>query len=146
VSSQQPRPALGDQLKPLTVTLCPSCQAAYAYRRASCTRCGAATVQQELLLTGYVYSVTTVQRPPAGFESFVPYTVALVMCDLDVQVLAMTAGAQIGEDVVVGLADLGEASVPFALSAPRDEGLPQTSNDAGCPAPPSGGPIDQRRS
>jgi uncharacterized OB-fold protein len=146
MTSQQPRRPHSDRLQPLSVTVCPSCQAAYAYRRAICTRCGAATEQQELLLTGHVYSNTTVYRPPVGFESFVPYTVALIMCDLGLQVLAMTSGAQMGDDVVVGLADLGQASIPFALSRRPGESLPQTSKEAPRPAVAGGGPVDQRRS
>jgi uncharacterized OB-fold protein len=105
-------------LRPLPVTVCPSCQAAYAYYRAVCTRCGTTTEKRELLLAGHVYSAATVHRPSAGFEPWTPYTVALVVCDLGPRVLAMTASTQIDDRVVVGLAALGQANVPFAFPCP----------------------------
>lgn len=53
-----------------------------SFRRSVCPHC-AEPAQKEFALSGRgtVYSYTTVYDPPAGFEAYAPYPVALVRLD-----------------------------------------------------------------
>ena len=54
---------------------------------------------------GEVYSYTTIHAPPAGFEKFAPYTVALVRLDE-------------GPLVTAQLTDVDEAEVKIGMNGP----------------------------
>lgn len=59
--------------------ICEHCDAKVFPPRDICPECGEeAKTLYDLSGKGEVYSFTTVYDPPAGFEDFVPYTVAMV--------------------------------------------------------------------
>ena len=61
---------------------CPHCESKIFPPRDICPDCGAeAKTEYKFSGKGEVFSFTTVQNPPAGFESQAPYVVALVRLD-----------------------------------------------------------------
>jgi uncharacterized OB-fold protein len=59
--------------------ICPHCQARIFPPRDVCPECGQeAKTRYTFSGRGEVYSYTTVYDPPAGYEEYAPYTVALV--------------------------------------------------------------------
>jgi len=63
----------------LTGEICPHCQARIFPPRDICPECGKeAKNLYNFSGRGEVYSYTTVYDPPAGYEEYAPYTVALV--------------------------------------------------------------------
>ena len=59
--------------------ICPHCQARLFPPRDICPECGQeARYPHKFSGRGEIYSYTTVYDPPAGYEEYAPYTVALV--------------------------------------------------------------------
>jgi uncharacterized protein len=67
----------------LQLPRCTACSRFHFYPRATCPHCGADTLTwQAVSGAGEVYSFTVVQRAPSkGFETLVPYVVAVVALD-----------------------------------------------------------------
>jgi uncharacterized OB-fold protein len=62
--------------------VCPHCEAKLFPPRDVCPECGEeAKTLYQFSGKGEVYSYTTVYDPPAGYEEYAPYTVALVKLD-----------------------------------------------------------------
>ena len=62
--------------------ICPHCDAKVFPPRDVCPECGEeAKTLYSFSGRGEVYSYTTVYNPPAGYEEYAPYTVALVKLD-----------------------------------------------------------------
>jgi uncharacterized OB-fold protein len=109
-----------EQLQTLIATVCESCGVTFSYHRDVCPQCGGVTTRVSGLWPGRVTSDTTVHRAPAGFESWTPYTVAFVLCDNGMRVLAVTSDATIDDHVVVGTLDIGDHhGVPVAIRSDR---------------------------
>ena len=59
--------------------VCPHCEAKLFPPRDICPECGQeAKTRYQFSGRGEVYSYTTIYEPPAGYEEYAPYTVALV--------------------------------------------------------------------
>jgi hypothetical protein len=113
-------PGLGD-LQALEVARCPDCGRLSWYPRPVCVQCNGATQPWREYLPGRVYSVTEVHRTPAEFADFAPYSVALVTCDAQIQVLAQVRGARIDDRVIVGALEVpGHGLIPFAVGQAAD--------------------------
>jgi hypothetical protein len=83
----------------LTGEVCPHCQVKIFPPRDVCPECGGeAKTPFSFSGKGVVYSFTTIYEPPAGFEEYAPYTVALVKLEE-------------GPLVTAQLTDLGEQPV-----------------------------------
>ncbi len=83
----------------LTGETCPHCGANIFPPRDVCPECKhEAKAPYQFSGRGTVYSFTTVYNPPAGYEAYLPYTVALVKLDE-------------GPMVTAQLTDLGEQEV-----------------------------------
>jgi uncharacterized OB-fold protein len=79
--------------------ICPHCQARIFPPRDVCPECGQeARSRYNFSGRGEVYSYTTVYDPPAGYEEYAPYTVALVKLEE-------------GPMVTAQLTDLGDQKV-----------------------------------
>lgn len=77
--------------------VCPHCEAKLFPPRDVCPECGQeARTQFQFSGRGEVYSYTTVYDPPAGFEEYAPYTVALVKLEEGPLVTAQLT--DLGED------------------------------------------------
>lgn len=103
---------------------CEYCQNAIFPPRDVCPHC-AEPAQKEYALSGRgtVYSYTTVYDPPAGFEAFAPYPVALVKLDEGPMVTAQLT--DLGpDDLRIGLP---VEMVTRKLSEQGDEGVIQYS-------------------
>ncbi len=83
--------------------VCPHCEAKIFPPRDVCPECGH---EAKTLYTfsgrGEVYSYTTVYDPPAGYEEYAPYTVALIKLDE-------------GPLVTAQMTDLGETPVQIGM-------------------------------
>ncbi|MFO7942929.1 MAG: Zn-ribbon domain-containing OB-fold protein [Anaerolineales bacterium] len=87
----------------LTGEVCPHCSAKIFPPRDICPECGdEAKTEYEFSGLGKVYSFTEIFNAPAGFETSVPYTVALVQLDE-------------GPVVTAQLTDLGEQEVEIGM-------------------------------
>jgi hypothetical protein len=83
--------------------VCPHCQAKLFPPRDVCPECGGeAKVLYQFSGRGEVYSHTTIYDPPAGYEQYAPYTVALVKLEE-------------GPLVTAQLTDLGDAPVEIGM-------------------------------
>jgi len=83
---------------------CPKCGLVIFPRRDVCPDCGGhAKTEKELSGKGEVYSYTTVNDPPAGYEEFAPYMMALVRLEE-------------GPLVVTQLTDVGQT--PIKIGTP----------------------------
>jgi uncharacterized OB-fold protein len=90
---------LKQQRYKLVGEVCPHCEAKLFPPRDVCPECGGeAKSIYNFSGRGEVYSYTTVQDAPAGFEEYAPYTVALVKLDE-------------GPLITAQLTDLGEQDV-----------------------------------
>jgi hypothetical protein len=70
---------LKQQRYSLVGEVCPYCEAKIFPPRDVCPECGhEAKTQYSFSGRGEVYSYTTVYDPPAGYEEYAPYTVALI--------------------------------------------------------------------
>ena len=88
----------------LTGEVCPHCDAKLFPPRDVCPECGKeAKTLFHFSGRGEVYSYTTVYEPPAGYEEYAPYTVALVKLEE-------------GPIVTAQLTDLGDQ--PVQIGAP----------------------------
>ena len=84
--------------------VCPHCDAKLFPPRDICPECGKeAKTLYQFSGRGEVYSYTTVYEPPAGYEEYAPYTVALVKLEE-------------GPIVTAQLTDLGDQ--PVQIGAP----------------------------
>lgn len=74
---------LNPQRYQLVGEICPDCQGKIFPPRDVCPHCGDNERQPTYQFSGKgeVYSHTTVQKPPEGYEAAAPYTVALVKLD-----------------------------------------------------------------
>lgn len=103
---------------------CEYCQNAIFPPRDVCPHC-AEPAQKEYTMSGRgtVYSYTTVYDPPAGFEAYVPYPVALVKLDEGPMVTAQLTDVG-ADDVRIGMP---VEMVTRKLSEQGDEGIIQYS-------------------
>lgn len=88
----------------LKLPRCDACAKFHFYPRAACPHCGSAQIAWQVVRgKGEVYSFTVVHRAPSkGFESLVPYTVAVVALDEGPHL--MTRLTQVAPDAVrIGL-------------------------------------------
>lgn len=70
---------LKNQRYKLVGEICPHCEARLFPPRDVCPECGGeARTQYTFSGRGEVYSFTTIYDPPAGYEEYAPYTVALI--------------------------------------------------------------------
>lgn len=70
---------LKNQRYKLVGEICPHCEARLFPPRDICPECGGeARTQYTFSGRGEVYSYTTIYDPPAGYEEYAPYTVALI--------------------------------------------------------------------
>jgi len=84
--------------------VCPHCEAKLFPPRDICPECGQeAKTRYQFSGRGEVYSYTTIYEPPAGYEEYAPYTVALVKLEE-------------GPIVTAQLTDLGDQ--PVQIGAP----------------------------
>ena len=87
----------------LTGEICPHCGEAIFPPRDVCPACkNEAKEERTFSGRGTVYSFTTVTNPPAGFEAYSPYTVALIKLEE-------------GPYVTAQLTDLGEEEVKIDM-------------------------------
>ncbi len=90
---------LKNQRYRLVGEICPHCEARLFPPRDVCPECGGeARTEYTFSGRGEVYSFTTIYDPPAGYEEYAPYTVALVKLEE-------------GPLVTAQLTDLGDQSV-----------------------------------
>lgn len=83
--------------------ICPHCEAKIFPPRDVCPDCGKeAKTLYSFSGKGEVYSYTTVYEPPAGYEDFAPYTVALVRLEEGPMVTAQLTDIE-NEAVEIGL-------------------------------------------
>jgi hypothetical protein len=83
--------------------VCPHCDAKLFPPRDICPQCGNEARQPyQFSGRGEVFSYTTIYEPPAGFEEYTPYTVALVKLEE-------------GPMVTAQLTDLGEKPVEIGM-------------------------------
>ena len=83
--------------------VCPHCEAKLFPPRDICPECGQeAKTRYQFSGRGEVYSYTTIYEPPAGYEEYAPYTVALVKLEE-------------GPVVTAQLTDLGEEPVEIGM-------------------------------
>jgi uncharacterized OB-fold protein len=83
--------------------VCPHCDAKLFPPRDICPECGNEARQPyQFSGRGEVFSYTTIYEPPAGFEEYTPYTVALVKLEE-------------GPMVTAQLTDLGEKPVEIGM-------------------------------
>ncbi|HRX02447.1 MAG: Zn-ribbon domain-containing OB-fold protein [Anaerolineae bacterium] len=103
---------------------CEYCQNAIFPPRDVCPHC-AEPAQKEYTMSGRgtVYSYTTVYDPPAGFEAYAPYPVALVKLDEGPMVTAQLTDVG-ADDVRIGMP---VEMVTRKLSEQGDEGIIQYS-------------------
>ena len=103
---------------------CEYCQNAIFPPRDVCPHC-AEPAQKEYTISGRgtVYSYTTVYDPPAGFEAYAPYPVALVKLDEGPMVTAQLTDVG-ADDVRIGMP---VEMVTRKLSEQGDEGIIQYS-------------------
>jgi uncharacterized OB-fold protein len=83
--------------------ICPHCEAKIFPPRDVCPECGReAKTQYTFSGRGEVYSYTTVYDPPAGYEEYAPYTVALIKL-------------QEGPLITAQMTDLGDTPVEIGM-------------------------------
>ncbi len=83
--------------------VCPHCNAKLFPPRDICPQCGEdARTPYQFSGKGEIYSYTTIYEPPAGFEEYTPYTVALVKLEE-------------GPVVTAQLTDLGEQPLEIGM-------------------------------
>lgn len=83
--------------------ICPHCQARLFPPRDVCPECGGeARKLYNFSGRGEVYSYTTIYEPPAGYEEFAPYTVALVKLEEGPLVTAQLTDVT-GDEVKIGM-------------------------------------------
>ncbi len=83
--------------------VCPHCNAKLFPPRDVCPECGKeARTAYQFSGKGQVYSYSTIYEPPAGFEEYTPYTVALVKLEE-------------GPIITAQLTDLGEQPVEIGM-------------------------------
>ncbi|MGB9641557.1 MAG: Zn-ribbon domain-containing OB-fold protein [Anaerolineales bacterium] len=83
--------------------VCPHCNAKLFPPRDVCPECGQdARIPYQFSGKGEIYSYTTIYEPPAGFEEYTPYTVALVKLEE-------------GPIVTAQLTDIGEHPVEIGM-------------------------------
>lgn len=83
--------------------VCPHCDAKLFPPRDVCPECGKeAREPYQFSGRGEVYSYTTIYEPPAGFEEYVPYTVALVKLEEGPIVTAQLTDVN-SKDVQIGM-------------------------------------------
>ena len=83
--------------------ICPYCEAKIFPPRDVCPECGhEAKTQYAFSGLGEVYSYTTIYDPPAGYEEYAPYTVALIKL-------------QEGPLVTAQMTDLGDTPVQIGM-------------------------------
>jgi len=82
---------------------CTDCGAAFFPRRAVCPRCGSKDLEEcKLGEKGAVVSWTVVRNPPAGYEKYAPYVVALIELDDGVRILSQVVDVK-PEEVKTGM-------------------------------------------
>jgi uncharacterized protein len=86
----------------LVVQWCPVCARHQFYPRLLCRTCLGPVEWLEASGQGSVYAFTVVRRAPAGFESSVPYVVALVDLDEGPRLMANVVGVTV-DRVAIGL-------------------------------------------
>jgi len=82
--------------------VCPHCEAKIFPPREVCPECGGeAKKPYHFSGRGQVYSYTTIYEPPAGYEEYVPYTVALIKLEEGPLVTAQLTDIE-GQQVEIG--------------------------------------------
>ena len=63
----------------LTIVKCKNCQKVYVPPKYMCSECGSPDLEDvSISREGTVYTCTTIEVPPSGFEDQVPYDIALI--------------------------------------------------------------------
>jgi uncharacterized protein len=106
---------------------CHACDKAIMYPKRVCPHClGDDLGWRASPGRGEIYAVTKqLAGPPSGFEDRLPYALAIIQLDEGVQLMSNIVGdgaseAKIGDRVVVGFEDSGDAVLPvFRLDVTR---------------------------
>jgi hypothetical protein len=78
--------------------MCTECGRVVFPRGAVCPECGSADLEEvKLRETGRVVTWTVVRNPPAGFERYSPFVVALVELDDGVRLLSQVVDVELDE-------------------------------------------------
>ena len=110
---------LRQQRYSLVGEVCPDCETKIFPPRDICPDCGhEAKTEFKFSGRGVIYSFTTVYDPPAGFEEFVPYVVALVKLEEGPMITAMLTDLEMkwGPKEIDGeMREVGEFQVQIGM-------------------------------
>lgn len=110
--------SLGDDV--LYAAVCEECETRLIPPRPACYACGSRSLElEEQSHSGTIVSYTSVNRPPSGFESMAPYSIAIVELESGGRILGRVDApideVSIGQPVRLDVRD-PEVSVVNALS------------------------------